>query len=81
LYSSYSCFDVGAIYNTGDYIKGDAIGAARSQFMVDNSEGKRHSGRTRRRKADNIKMYLKETGREDVDWINLSQIRTRGRFF
>jgi hypothetical protein len=47
--------------------------------MVDNSEGKRHIGKTRHRKADNIKMHLKETGWEDVDWIHLSQIRTRGR--
>ena len=72
MYSSYSYFDVGAIYNTGDDIKDDVTGGARSQFMVDNSEGKRHIGRTRRRKADNIKMCLKETGCEDVDWINLS---------
>jgi len=69
LYSSYSCFDVGAIYNTGDDIKDDAMGGARSRFMVDNSEGKRHIGRTRCRKADNINMYLKETGWEDVEWI------------
>jgi hypothetical protein len=39
-------FDVGAICNTGDNIKDDATGGAGSQFMVDNSEGKRHIGRT-----------------------------------
>ena len=34
--------------------------------------GKRPLGRTRRRWDDNIKVYLKEVGWEDTDWIDLT---------
>jgi hypothetical protein len=37
--------------------------------------GKRPLGRSRHRLKDNIKMYLKEIGWEDVDRINLAEDR------
>jgi hypothetical protein len=36
-------------------------------------KGRRPLGRSICRWKDNIKMYLKEIGCEDVDWINLAQ--------
>jgi hypothetical protein len=33
------------------------------------------SGRPRRRWLDNIKMDLREIGRDDMDWIDLAQDR------
>jgi hypothetical protein len=41
--------------------------------MVGNPEGKRPLGRPRRRWEDDIKMDLRETGREGVNWIYLAQ--------
>ena len=38
-------------------------------------EGKRPLGRPRQRWEGNIKMDLKETGKGDVDWSDLSQNR------
>jgi hypothetical protein len=38
-----------------------------------NPEGKRPLGRLRCRWEDNIKIDVKETGWEDVDWIHLAQ--------
>jgi hypothetical protein len=46
-------------------------------ILVRKSEGKRPLGRPRCRREDNIKMYLRETGLEDVDWIHLPQDRDR----
>jgi hypothetical protein len=43
--------------------------------VVEKSEGKRSLGRPRRRWEDNIRMDLRETGWEDVDWIHLAQDR------
>jgi hypothetical protein len=41
-------------------------------MLVQNSEGKR---RHRLRWEDNIKMGLKEVGRDDVDWLHVFQVR------
>jgi hypothetical protein len=47
--------------------------------MVGKPEGKRPLGRPRRRRIDNIKMDLLETGVSVVDWIGLAQDRYRWR--
>jgi hypothetical protein len=46
---------------------------------VGNPEGKRPLGRSRRRWADGIKIDLRETGWEGVEWIHLAQDRDRWR--
>jgi hypothetical protein len=46
---------------------------------VGNPEGKRPLGRRRRRWVDNIRMYFREVGWDDVDWIGLAQDRNRWR--
>jgi hypothetical protein len=43
------------------------------RVLVVKPERKRPLGRLKRRWEDNIKMDLKETGRENVDWIHLAQ--------
>jgi hypothetical protein len=43
------------------------------------SEGKRPLGIPRRRWVDNIKMDLREIGRDDMDWIDLAQDRDQQR--
>jgi hypothetical protein len=45
------------------------------RIMVRKKEGKRPLGRPRRRWVDNIKMDLRETGWDGVDWINVAQDR------
>ncbi|KAJ4446312.1 hypothetical protein ANN_13007 [Periplaneta americana] len=45
------------------------------RVLVVRSEGIRPLGRPRRRWEDNIKMYLREVGYDDGDWINLAQDR------
>jgi hypothetical protein len=40
-------------------------------------EGRRSSGRERRRRLDNITMDLGEMGWSDVDWIGVAQDRNR----
>jgi hypothetical protein len=42
-------------------------------------EGKRPLGRPRRRWVNNIKMYLRETGWDGMDWIDLAQDRDQSR--
>jgi hypothetical protein len=42
-------------------------------------EGKRPLGRARRRWVDNIKMDLRETGWDGIDWIVLAQDRDQCR--
>jgi hypothetical protein len=42
-------------------------------------EGKRPLGRPRRRWVDNIKMDLRETGWDGMDWIDLAQDRDQWR--
>jgi hypothetical protein len=48
-------------------------------ILVGRPEGRRPLGRRRRRWEDNIKMYLKEIGFGDVDWIDWAQDRDRWR--
>jgi hypothetical protein len=43
------------------------------------AEEKRTLGRPRRRWVDNIKMDLREIGRDDMDWIDLAQNRDEWR--
>jgi hypothetical protein len=53
------------------------IGKKRNAYriLVGNPEGKRPLGRPRRRWMDNIKMDLRETGCDGMDWIDLAQDR------
>jgi len=48
-------------------------------ILVGNREGKRPLERRRRRWKDNIKVYLKEIWREDMDWIELAQFMVHWR--
>jgi hypothetical protein len=43
------------------------------RILVGKSEGKRPLGRPRRRLVDNIKIDLRETGWDGMDWIDLAQ--------
>jgi hypothetical protein len=45
------------------------------RILVGKPEGKRPLGRPRRRWVDNIKMDLKEIGRDGVDWMDTDQWR------
>jgi hypothetical protein len=45
------------------------------RVLVGKPKGKRPLGRPRRRWDGNISTYLKEMGRDDVNWIHLSQDR------
>jgi hypothetical protein len=49
------------------------------RLLVGNPEGKRATGRRRRRWEDNIKMEIQEVGCGDIDWIELAQDRDRWR--
>jgi hypothetical protein len=42
-------------------------------------EGRRPLGRPRRRRVNNIKMNLRETGRDCIDWIDLAHDRDQLR--
>ncbi|KAJ4445918.1 hypothetical protein ANN_12604 [Periplaneta americana] len=55
------------------------MGESRNAYsvLVGRPEGKRPLWRPRRRWEDNIKMYLREVGYDDRDWINLAQDRDR----
>jgi hypothetical protein len=46
---------------------------------VGKPEGKRPLERPESRRADNIKMYLREIGWGGMDWINLAQDRDQWR--
>ena len=47
------------------------------RVLVEEAEGKRPLGRSRRRWKDNIKMGLQEVGCGGMDWIELAQDRVR----
>jgi hypothetical protein len=47
-------------------------------FLSEKPEEKRPLARHSRRWDDNIKMYIKEIGWEDVDWIHFPQDRDSG---
>jgi hypothetical protein len=49
------------------------------RVLIGKPEGKRPLGRPRRRWEDGIRMDLRETGWESVDWIQLAQDRDRCR--
>jgi hypothetical protein len=49
------------------------------RILMRKPEGKRPLGRPRRRWADNIKIELRETGRDDMDWIDVAQDRNQWR--
>ena len=49
------------------------------KVLVGKPEGKRPSGRPRRRWEDNIKMDLEEVGRGGGDWMEFAQDRDRWR--
>jgi hypothetical protein len=57
------------------------IGEERKLYkvLVGKPEAKRPFGRPRRRWEDGIRMDLRETGLEGVDWIRLAQDRERWR--
>jgi hypothetical protein len=49
------------------------------RILVGKPEGKRLLGRPRRRWVDNIKMDLREIGRNGMDWIDLAKNRDQWR--
>jgi hypothetical protein len=56
-------------------------GAKRTAYriLVGKPEGKRPLRRPRRRWVDNVKMDLRETGWDGVDWIDLALDRNKWR--
>ncbi|KAJ4427803.1 hypothetical protein ANN_25456, partial [Periplaneta americana] len=59
------------------------MGESRNAYrmLAGRPEGKKPLGGPRRRWEDNIKMYLREVGYDDRDWINLAQDRDRWRAY
>jgi hypothetical protein len=51
------------------------------RVLVGRPEGKRPLGRPRHRWKDNIKMDLRETGIDEVNWIRVAQDRVQWRAF
>ena len=49
------------------------------RVLVGKPEGKRPLGRPRLRWEDNIKIYLREVGCGNMDWIELAQDRDKWR--
>jgi hypothetical protein len=49
------------------------------RILVGKPEGKRKLGRPRRMWVDNVKMDLRETGGDGVDWIDMAQDRDQWR--
>jgi hypothetical protein len=57
------------------------IGKKRNAYkiLVGKPEGKRPLGRPRRRWVDNIKIDLRGTGWDGIDWIDVAQVRDQWR--
>jgi hypothetical protein len=57
------------------------VGKTRNSYrvFVGKPEGRRPLGRLRRKREDNIKMYLREIRRGCMDWIDLAQDRDQWR--
>jgi hypothetical protein len=57
------------------------IGETRNAYriLVGKPEGKRPLGRPRRWWVNNIKINLRETGWDGMDWIGLDQVRDQWR--
>jgi hypothetical protein len=49
------------------------------RILVGKPEGNRPLGRSRRRWVDNIKMDLRETGWDGVDWMDMAHDRDQWR--
>jgi hypothetical protein len=49
------------------------------RISVGQLEGKRPLGRPRRRPVDNVKIDLRETGWDGIDWIDVAQDRDQWR--
>jgi hypothetical protein len=49
------------------------------RILVRKPEGRRPLRRPRRRWVNNIKIYLREIGWDDMDWIGLAQDRDQWR--
>jgi hypothetical protein len=49
------------------------------RILVGKPDGKRPLGRPRHRWLDNIKMYLREIGWDEVDWMVMAQVRNQLR--
>jgi hypothetical protein len=73
---------------TGDQVKEDEMSRSCStngekrnayRILVGKPERKRPLGRLRRRWGDNIKIDHRETGWDDMDWINQDQDRDQCR--
>jgi hypothetical protein len=47
------------------------------RILVGKPEVKRPLGTPRRKWVNNIKMYVREIGWDDMDWIDLAQVRDR----
>jgi hypothetical protein len=47
------------------------------KILIGKPEGKKPVGRPGRRWVDNIKMDIRETGLQGVDWLHLAQDRDR----
>jgi hypothetical protein len=57
------------------------VGRGAYRVLIWRPEGKRPMGRPRHRWEDNIKMGLRETGIDGVNWIRLAQDRVQWRAF
>jgi len=49
------------------------------QNLCERPKRKRQSGRHKRRQKDSIKMYIKELGVKDINWIHLVQYTAQWR--
>jgi hypothetical protein len=55
------------------------VASSNEAILVGEPEGKSPLGRPRRRWVDNIKMDLRETGWDGMNWIELAQDRDQWR--